>query len=110
MRESIMKPTDAPLFKLGDSALAGSAGLLRIPITVGDAGFKVFCWIFRSAPYNLILGGQFFRENGIDQRWSQERLTWAKDKTWAVPMVGAKTTRAAATTMTLVQEGGVYAQ
>ena len=79
-------------------------------MTVGGAVFTVFCWIFRSAPYDLILGGQFFRENAIDQRWSQERLTWAKDKAWTVPMVGARTSRAAATAVAAVQNSGVYAQ
>jgi hypothetical protein len=68
MTQNVMRPADAPLFKLGDSALAGSAGLLRIPVTVGGTVFTVFCWIFRSAPYDLILGGQFFRENAIDHR------------------------------------------
>ena len=109
MAQNVMKPADAPLFKLGDSALAGSAGLLRIPVTVGGIVFTVFCWIFRSAPYDLILGGQFFRENAIDQRWSQERLTWAKDDAWSVPMVGASSSRAAATAVTAVQDNGIYA-
>jgi hypothetical protein len=28
MRENTMRPVDAPLFKLGDNAIAGSAGLI----------------------------------------------------------------------------------
>jgi hypothetical protein len=84
-------PKNASVFVLGDGRASTALGLVALQIQLGRHQLRSHCFLFESAPYDLILGAEFLLRHRLDVSLAEQCLVFnGKHKTprQTIPFVG----------------------
>jgi hypothetical protein len=88
LEHNVKFPINSPWFTLGDKSRVAARGLVELTLDIAGKQFRAHCWIFSALAYDVLLGWQFLRAQGIDLLTTQDKLVSPSRPGWYAPLTG----------------------
>ena len=96
LEQNVKFPINSLWFTLGDKSQVAARGLVELSLDIAGVQFRAHCWIFSALAYDVLLGWQFLRAQGIDLITTQDKLVSPSRPGWEAPLMGRNRVQAQA--------------